>query len=61
MNYEQAQKLQLLMPYKQIFYDTVYLCYRLIDPSLLYSYQDEEGRWHERKDAQTLLLCGWTE
>lgn len=57
MNYEQAQKLQLLMPYKKIFYDTVNLCYRLINPNLLYQYQDEEGRWHERKDAETLLLC----
>lgn len=53
MNLETAHRLQKLMPWKKIFYDTVYKCYRLLNN--WYEYQDEEGRWRERPNRETLI------
>ena len=55
MNLKRAKYLQRIMPYKKIFWDTIYACYRLIDPHCLYQYQDGEGKWHPRKNVETLL------
>ena len=51
-----VKKLQQKMPYKQIFFDLVSKCYRLIDPNNLYEYEDEEGGMHKRTNLDTLQL-----
>jgi hypothetical protein len=50
MNIDAAKKLQKKMPWKQIFFDSVWNCYRLIDPENLYHYQDETGYWCNYQD-----------
>lgn len=57
MNLKHAKRLQKIMPYKKIFYDMLYNCYRLIRPSELYEYQDEEGQFHKRPNSKNLKLC----
>jgi len=55
MNLQRAKELQKRMPYKQIFWDTIQKCYRLIDPHHLYEYPDGEGKWHPRLNVHTLI------
>jgi len=55
MNLLKVKELQTRMPYKKIFYDTIYKCYRLICPTRLYEYIDEEGREHKRRNVETLV------
>ena len=57
MNLERAIKLQKQMPWKNIFHDLIHHCYRLISPSQLHEYQDEEGRRHKRPDIELDNLC----
>jgi len=57
MNFNKAINLQKLMPHKQIFFDTIHNCYRLICPSSLYEYQDENGKWRKRRNPETLILA----
>ena len=56
MNLKKAKRLQQIMPYKKIFYDMLYNCYRLIKPSELYEYQDEECKNHKRPNTENLKL-----
>ena len=56
MNLQRAQQLQKRMPYKQILFDTIHKCFRLIDPHQLYEYQDDEGKWHPRPYNQRSCL-----
>lgn len=56
MNLKRAKQLQDKMPYKKIFWDTVYKCYRLIKPSQFFEYQDEEGKWNKRINPETLIV-----
>lgn len=55
MTITSAKQLKKKMPYKQIFYDEINRCYRLINPFDLLYYKDEEGRVHKRKDVQFLF------
>jgi len=55
MNQKQCQKMQKRMPYKQMFYDTLNACYRLIRLDELYEYRDEEGLIHKRHNVNTLF------
>ena len=55
MNLKRAKCLQKKMPYKKVFWDIIHSCYRLIEPSCLYEYQDEEGKWHKRDNVGTLV------
>jgi len=50
MNYFSALKLKAKMPYKDIYFDVKYLCFRLIDSFHFIQYCDEEGKWHKRKN-----------
>ena len=50
-----AKRLQKKMPYKKIYLDTVEDCYRLIDPTNLYHYLDDEGKSHIRNNPKTLI------
>jgi len=52
MTLESVKKMKQLMPWKQIFFDVIYGCYRLIDPMNLYEYKDDEGCCHQRKAIQ---------
>jgi len=55
MNLNRTKELQKKMPYKQIFYDLIHKCYRLIDPHQFYEYQDGEGKWHKRHNIANLI------
>jgi len=55
MNLRKAKSLQKKMPYKKMFYDTLYKCYRLICPYELYEYKDEEGKPHHRINTENLI------
>ena len=55
MNLDKARKLQNLMPYKTIFFDSIYNCYRLFRSDFLYEYQDENGTCHKRQNPETLI------
>ena len=54
MNLFKARVMQNKMPWKQIYLDTVYNCYRLINPDELYEYKDDEGKRHIRLDSVAL-------
>ena len=58
MNLIRAKCLKKIMPYKQIFFDTVYHCYRLINPDELYEYRDTEGIRRQRPNVESLKLIG---
>jgi len=55
MNLNKAIQLQTKMPHKCIFFDMIHQCHRLILPSNLYEYQDENGQWHKRQNIETLI------
>ena len=40
--------MQQRFPAKDIYYDILYKCFRLIHPSRRYEWQDEEGKLHTR-------------
>ena len=54
MNLKSAKELQKRMPYKKIYLDLIYKCYRLINPNELYEYTDENGKLHKRHNVITL-------
>jgi hypothetical protein len=54
MNLEAAKNLKKKMPWKKIYYDSINACYRLIRPTDLYEYFDEEtGRYIKRNNFET--------
>ena len=55
MNFKRAEQLQKRMPWKQIFFDAIHKCYRLIAPSELYEYKDEEGKYRLRSNVSSLV------
>ena len=55
MDIHAAKKLQKQMPYKDIYFDSVHDCYRLIDRSEWYAYRDEEGHLYNRIDPEKLI------
>jgi len=55
MTLEAAKKLQKKMPYKQIYFDSVHDCYRVLDPKTWHEYKDEAGKIHKRIRPETLI------
>jgi hypothetical protein len=55
MTLEAAKKLKKKMTWKDIFYDSINECYRLIDRANWYEYRDEEGHFHKRQNPETLI------
>lgn len=55
MDKNRAKELQKRMPYKHVFFDIIHRCYRLLDPTRLHQYQDEEGKYHDRQNVSTLI------
>jgi len=56
MTLEAAKKLKQKMTWKDIFYDSINDCYRLIDRANWYEYRDENGQFHKRVNPETLIL-----
>jgi len=56
MTLEAAQNLKNKMPWKQIYFDTVYNCHRLIDPRDFYEYWDtDKGKYRYRPNIASLV------
>jgi hypothetical protein len=56
MTLEAAKKLKKKMTWKDIYYDSIHDCYRLIDRANWYEYRDSEGYFHKRQNPDTLIL-----
>ena len=48
MNFKRVKQMQKRFPVKDIYYDVLYKCFRLIHPSQKYEWQDEDKKWHTR-------------